>query len=233
MPLSVSLAIVMHSEYCDPCRNITQNGDTAMNLVERAKNILLQPNAEWETISKESPAMVDLYRDYIVPLAAIGPLASIIGMSLFGISMPFSGGTYRVPLMSSITHGITSYVLALVAVFVIALIIDALAPVFGGEKNQMQALKTSAYASTPSWLAGIAMLIPMLGIIGLLASLYSLYLVYLGLPVLMKAPKEKAIGYTAVVVVAAIVTMAVFSGISGLFISTPTMTLPGLTPPRS
>ena len=202
-----------------------------MNLVERAKNILLQPNAEWETISKESPAVIDLYRDYIVPLAAIGPVASIIGMSLFGISMPFSGGTYRVPLMSSITHGIASYVLALVAVFVIALIIDALAPVFGGEKNQMQALKVSAYASTPSWLAGIAMLIPMLGIIGLLASLYSLYLVYLGLPVLMKATKEKAIGYTAVVVVAAIVMMAVFSGISGLFISTPTMTLPGLIPP--
>ena len=200
-----------------------------MNMVERAKNILLNPNAEWETISQEPSQVADLYRNYIAPLAVIGPAASIVGMSVFGISMPFSGGTYRVPLMSSITSGVTSYVLALVAVFVIALIIDALAPVFGGEKNQMQALKVSAYASTPGWVAGIAMLVPMLGIIGLLAGLYGLYLTYLGLPVMMKAPKEKAIGYTAAVAVAAIVTMAVFSSISGLFISTPGMH--GFVPP--
>ena len=43
----------------------------------------------------------------------------------------------------------------------------------------------------------------MLGILGV----YSLYLLYLGLPVLMKSPKEKALGYTLVVVLAAIVLL--------------------------
>ncbi len=201
-----------------------------MNLIDRVKNILLQPKAEWGVIAAESTPTGDLYKNYIVPLAAIGPAASIIGMSMVGISMPFMG-TIRVPITSSIAHAVTSYVLTLVGVFIIALIIDALAPSFGGEKSQEQALKVAAYASTPSWLAGIVMLIPMLGIIGLLAALYGLYLLYLGLPLLMKAPQEKAVAYTAVVVVVAVVVMMVIGGISSVFMPAPNMPMPGFTPP--
>lgn len=200
-----------------------------MNLIERVKKILLQPKTEWETISAESMSVGDLYKSYIAPLAAIGPAASIIGMSLIGISLPFMG-TFRVPIGSSIAHALTSYVLTLVGVFIIALIIDALAPTFGGEKNQAQALKVATYASTPSWVAGIVMILPMLGFIALLAALYGLYLLYLGLPLLMKAPQEKAIGYTAVVVVVAIVVMMVIGAVSGVFMPTPTMPVPSFTP---
>ena len=200
-----------------------------MNLIERVKNILLQPKAEWETISAESTSTGELYQGYIMPLAAIGAVASIIGMSMVGISLPF-GGTLRLPITSALAQGVTSYILTLVGVFIIALIIDALAPMFGGEKNQAQALKVAAYASTPSWVAGIVMILPMLGIISLLAALYGLYLLYLGLPLLMKAPREKAVGYTAVVVVVAIVVMMVIGGISGMFMPTPNMPMPGFTP---
>jgi hypothetical protein len=97
----------------------------------------------------------------------------------------------------------------------LALIIDALALTFSREKKQAQALKVAAYSYTPAWLAGILGLIPMLSLLGALAALYGLYLLYLGLPVLMKAPKEKAIGYTAVVVLCAIVLGVVFGVISG------------------
>lgn len=200
-----------------------------MNLVDRVKNILLQPKAEWAAIAAESTPTGELYTSYVMPLAAIGPAASIIGMSLVGISMPFMG-TFRVPLGSAIAQAVTTYVLTLVGVFVIALIIDALAPFFGGEKNQAQALKVAAYASTPSWVAGIVLLLPMLGILSLLAALYGLYLLYLGLPLLMKAPQDKALGYTAVVVVVAIVVMAVIGGVSSVFMPTPTMPMHGFGP---
>jgi len=193
-----------------------------MSLVDRVKNILLQPKSEWEAIAGETTSVADLYKGYIAPLAAIGPVASVIGMSVVGISMPFMG-TFRVPLGGAIASAVTSYALTLVGVFIIALIIDALAPTFGGEKNQTQALKVAAYASTPSWVAGIVMILPMLGIVGLVAALYGLYLLYLGLPRLMKAPQEKAIGYTAVVVVVAIVVMMVVGGLSNLFITMPTL----------
>jgi hypothetical protein len=198
-----------------------------MDLVERAKRILLQPGQEWQVINTEATTTADLYKSYIVPLAAIGPVASIIGMSVVGVSVPFFG-TYRVPFGTAISHAVVTYVMTLVGVYVLALIINALAPTFAAEKNDMQALKVAAYASTAAWLAGVFTLIPMLSILGVLG-LYSLYLLYLGLPILMKAPQEKALAYTAVVVVAAIVVFAVISVVAGAFVTypTPTMRMPG------
>jgi hypothetical protein len=190
--------------------------ETVMNLVERVKNILLQPASEWDVISAESSSTANLYQGYIIPLAAIGPLASILGMSLFGISTPF-GGTLRIPLTNALGNGITSYVLTLVGVFVIARIIDALAPNFGGEKDSVQSLKVAAYASTPSWVAGILMLVPTLGSLVFLASLYGLYILYLGLPKLMKAPQDKSLAYTGVVVVVALVVMVVVGAVGRMF----------------
>lgn len=198
-----------------------------MDLVERTKRILLQPDQEWQVINTEAATTADLYKNYIAPLAAIGPVASIIGMSVVGVSVPFFG-TYHVPLGTSIGHAVIRYVLTLAGVYVLALIIDALAPTFAGQKNDIQALKVATYASTAAWLAGIFALIPMLSILGVLG-LYSLYLLYLGLPILMKVPQEKALAYTAVVVVAAIVVFAVISVVAGAFVTypTPTMRIPG------
>jgi hypothetical protein len=102
------------------------------------------------------------------------------------------------------------------------MIVDALAPTFGGQKNTIQALKVCAYASTAGWLAGVFGLIPMLGILGLLG-LYSLYLIYLGLPVLMKVPQDKALGYTIAVIVCAIVLFWVVALIAARFVSYPSM----------
>ena len=191
-----------------------------MSLLERVKKILLQPAEEWAVIDKESGTAVDLYKSYIIPLAAIGPIASIIGLSVIGVGLPM-GGSYRVSLMSAIAHAVTAFVLALVGTYVLALIIDALAPTFLGVKNDFQALKVAAYSSTAAWLAGIFSLIPALAFLQILA-LYSVYLLYLGLPVLMKAPQEKALPYTGVVIIAAIVIFGVIGALSSCFIPYPT-----------
>src|SRR3569832_2504681 len=109
------------------------------------------------------------------------------------------------------------YVFSLIAVFIVTLIVDALAPTFGGTKNQVQALKVVAYSYTSSWVGGIFSLVPALGIIGILFGLYSLYLLYLCLPILMKSPPDKAVGYTVVVVVCAIIdTWVIFFAVAAL-----------------
>jgi hypothetical protein len=197
-----------------------------MNLVERVKRILLSPKTEWEVIEAEPTTATDLYTRYIVPLAAIGPIAQLIGYSAFGVTVPFVG-TYRVPIGSAITQAIVAYVLTLAGTYVLALIIDALAPSFNGQRSQIQALKLTAYSLTASWVAGIFALIPGLRVLTLLG-LYSLYLLYLGLPVLMKTPREKALSYTAIVIVAAIVLSLVIGALAGLFMKVPSagMTIP-------
>jgi uncharacterized membrane protein len=200
-----------------------------MNLIDRVKGILLQPKQEWEIISGETTTTSELYKNYIIPLAAIGPVASFIGMSIVGISMPLIG-TYRVPITTAIASTVVHYVLGLIGVYILALIIDSLAPTFAGEKNMNQALKLSAYSYTAGWLAGIFVIIPALGILSIVG-LYSIYLLYTGIPVLMKAPQEKSLGYTVAVFIAAIVVFVVISWIPRAFISHPTLSgyAPGIT----
>jgi hypothetical protein len=190
-----------------------------MALVDRVKNILLTPRTEWEVIDAEPTTVADLYKGYILPLAAIGPVAQAIGFSVFGMPVPFLG-TYRTPVATAVIQAVVTYVLTLVAVFVLALIIDALAPTFNGTPNRIQALKVAAYSYTASWVAGIFMLIPALSLLSILG-LYSLYLLYLGLPILMKAPKEKALGYTAVVVIAGIVLFMLIGFAAAAFMRVP------------
>jgi hypothetical protein len=190
-----------------------------MALVDRVKNILLTPRTEWEVIDAEPTTVADLYKGYIIPLAAIGPVAQAIGSSAFGYTLPFVG-SYRTPVGAAITGAIVSYVLTLVGVYVLALIIDALAPTFNGTRNQIQALKVAAYSYTASWVVGIFALIPGLRFLMILG-VYSLYLLYLGLPVLTKSPKEKALGYTVVVIIAGIVLFMAIGLVAGMFVAGP------------
>ena len=172
-----------------------------MNLVDRVKNILLQPKSEWAVIAPEPTDPKTLYTTYICILALIPAVASFIGTALI---VSFFAGS--IGLGFALVAAIAQYVLGLVMVFVVAFIADALATSFDGQKSLNQALKLTAYAMTAAWVAGIFTIIPILGwLLSLLGSLYSLYLFYLGAPVLMKVPEPKAVGYTIVVVLVAIV----------------------------
>jgi len=188
-----------------------------MDLVTRAKNITVTPATEWPVIDGESATTGELLTGYALPLAAIGAVAAFIGSSLVGTTLPFVG-TYRAPFVSSLVAAVFGLGMALVMCFLLSLIIDALAPTFNGQKNQIQALKLAVYSFTPAWLAGVLRIVPLLGIFILFAALYSIYVLYLGIPRLMKSPQDKALPYTAVVVVCAIVMGFIVAAISGIFI---------------
>ncbi|HEY2925717.1 Yip1 family protein [Piscinibacter sp.] len=185
-----------------------------MNLIQRVQNILLKPKETWPVIAQESADTASIYTGYVLILAAIPAIAGFIGLSLIGAGA--FGYSVRVPLTMGLTHMLVSYVLSLVAVFVLALITDALAPTFNGTKSQISALKLVAYGSTAGFVGGIFSLVPGLAILGLIASLYSIYLIYTGLPVLMKCPPDKAGAYTAVVIVCGVVAMVVLALVSSI-----------------
>ena len=173
-----------------------------MNVVERAKAIILTPKTEWPVIANDPGDPGYLFTNYVAILAAIPAVASFIGTSLIGV------GSYRVPVVTGLFNAIVTYVLSFVIVYVLAFIIDALAPTFGGQKSFANALKLAVYSYTPAWLAGIFFLIPVLSFLAIL-SLYGLYLVWTGIPTLMKAPQERSTAYTAAIVVSAIVITVV------------------------
>ncbi|MGO8754308.1 MAG: Yip1 family protein [Gallionellaceae bacterium] len=187
-----------------------------MNIVERAKNICLSPKTEWPVIAGETAATGSLITGYVLPLATIGAVAGFIGGSIIGHSIPFVGGTFRTPMIAGVGLALFQVVMSVVTVFILSFIINALAPSFGGEKNNAQAFKVAVYSYTPGWLAAIFHMIPGLGILAILG-LYGLYVLYLGLPRLMKSPEDKALGYTVVVVICAIVLSLVIAAVGGIF----------------
>jgi hypothetical protein len=199
--------------------NETGPRHTAMNnIVERAKKLILEPKKEWEVIEDEPHTVKDLFTNYAMILAAIPAIAGFIGFSIIGLGGILS--QYRIPIPSGIAHMVLGYLFSLGSVYVIALIIDALAPTFGGEKNFIQSLKLAVYSATPMWLAGIFSILPALMILNLLG-LYGLYLLYLGLPVLKQTTEDKTIPYFAVVLITAIVVNVVIRGVTALTIPGP------------
>ena len=187
-----------------------------MNLIERAKSILLQPKETWVTIASESTDAATLFTRYAMILAAIPAVCGFIGMSLIGFGG--FGMTIRVPIVSGLVNMVLSYAMSLAGIYVLGLIIDALAPTFGGQKNPIQALKVAVYASTAALLGGVFSLLPALSVLMLVAALYSIYLLYTGLPVLMKNLPEKSVVYTVVVIVAAIVVGVIIAVVTSLFV---------------
>jgi Yip1 domain len=180
-----------------------------MSIVDRVKNIILTPKSEWPVIAAEPATMGGLLGGYVAPLAAIGVIAAFIGHTMIGIM-----GLVRLPMIAGVGIALYSYIMVFVSVLIVAAIVNALAPTFGGQKDFTQALKLTVYAHTPGWIAGVLSLIPLLGILVFLGMLYGLYLLYLGLPHLMKNPEEKSIGYAAVVVISVIVITVVLGVIA-------------------
>lgn len=72
-------------------------------------------------------------------------------------------------------------------------------------------------------MAGIFHLLPVVGsLFALAAAIYSLYTFYLGAPILKRCSQEKAVAYTIVVVLCAIVLGSVLSyGLFSVFIGGP------------
>jgi len=191
-------------------------GVSSPKLVDRAKAILMKPKTEWAVIEAEQADIQSIFRSYVVPLAAIGPVATAIGSALIG-TPTIAGVAGRVSIATAVVGAIVAFALALLGTYVVAQVIDNLAPRYGGTRNLTQAFKVSAYSSTAQWLAGIFAVIPALSLLSILG-LYSLYLLYLGLPVVMKVPQEKAMSYTVAVVVVALIVLIVIAALTGIIV---------------
>ncbi len=193
-------------------------------LIQRVKNILMTPKTEWPVIDSEPATIGGIYKNYVMILAAIGPLCLLIGLLAFGMPL------IVFPVSYLIAQAIVSYLMSLASCYILALVIDALAPSFGGTRDKVKAFKVAAYSSTAAWVAGIFLLLPFLAILALVGAIYSLYLLYLGLPVLMKTPADKSVVYTVAIVVAAIVIYIVIGAVTSQLLAAimpaPAMTLP-------
>jgi hypothetical protein len=184
-------------------------------IIQRARAVLVTPRTEWPVIAAEPTTVQDLYREYIMIVAAIAPVAQFLKVCILGYAW-HGFRVYRLGMGAGLTAAIVQYVASLAAVYLLAIIVEALAANFGGQPNRLQALKLVGYSYTASWIAGAALILPGLaGLIGLAGAIYSIYLLYLGLPGTMKVVPERAVGYTAVIVIGGLVLGWIIAVITG------------------
>jgi len=196
-------------------------GAAASGLIERAKNILLTPQAEWQKIAAEPADVNKIYTGYVLPLAAFAAVCGFIGMAFIGVL------GWRVGLVPGLIGAVIQTVMGLVSVFVLAFITNALAPSFGSRQDMGQAHKLAAYGSTAFFVAGVFAIFPPLGILAL-AGLYSFALIYIGLPRLMGTPEDKRLVYLIVIIVVAIVVGFVLN----MVVAQVMLMVPGYTAPN-
>jgi hypothetical protein len=178
-----------------------------MALVARAKSILFSPKRTWRIIDAEFTKPGVIWGRYIIPLAAIGPIATAISWMVFGKPVPLTTLSNPVSLTAAVTRGVAEWVLALIAVAVLVQVLAAMAPGFGGQKNDVQALKGVAYSHTAMWIGGVFALVPALWPVKWLFYLYTFVLVFGGIGIVMKVPASQQATFGAV---AALVAFIVF-----------------------
>lgn len=185
------------------------------DMTTRIVNILKTPQTEWPVIAAEPTDVGSLFKGYVMPLAAIGPVCSFLGGALIGT--PFIG---RTPIFAGVVGLVLGYALGLVGVFIATLVVEWLGPKFKSTGSRVDALKMVAYASTPVWVAGVLNLLPLLWLLSLLAMIYAVYLFYLGLPPVMKTPSDQVVPFMVVAALVIIVINVILAMILGAIMAT-------------
>jgi len=183
-----------------------------MNLVDRARNIILSPKEEWPVVAAELPDTNQILTGYVLPLAVLPAAAAVIGWGFVG--GPFIGRH----LGYGVATGVVQLVAAVAGVYISALVIDLLAPNFASRKSLGRAMQLVAYSMTPAWVGGVLNILPMIGWLGALFGLYGLYLLYLGLPHLMKTPHDKVGIYLIVSIVVVLLVYIVLTAVLTTFV---------------
>jgi hypothetical protein len=139
-----------------------------------------------------------------------------LGQQLGSIAFPrmIDGAAVAPSLARALYTVIIGTALMTGGVWVLAQVIDYCAKTFEGKPDPAQAMKLAAYSGTGLWvIAGLFGLAPPLSLLAALG-IVSIFTLYRGLPVLMRAPADKALPYAASVIAVAAVMAVVLMALS-------------------
>ena len=181
-------------------------------ILSRCYGLLKSPDAEWEQIRAEETNIPKILIGYVAPLAVIPPLCGVLGSLLFGNS--YGGQVVRPDFDTALIGAVLSFAVSIALIFLLGILINAVAENFDADRNEIQAQKVAAYSMTPAFLSGIFSLWPPIWWLSILAIAASAFLLYRGLPILMKAPEDRALGYASMVGVAGLVAFIILFSVS-------------------
>ncbi|HMR91524.1 MAG TPA: Yip1 family protein [Chitinophagaceae bacterium] len=179
-----------------------------INVIDRAKNILITPRQEWLKVEQETTSVSTILTSYVLPLLSIGAVATFIGQGLIGKSVGALGGS-TASIKAGLIGTVLYVVMSIITVFIVAAIIDVLSQTFQSEKNWRKSFQLSAYSLTAAYVGAIFLLFPALSILVILCMLYAIYPLYTGIPIMKKTTEDKQVAYLAVIILITVVAMII------------------------
>lgn len=185
-----------------------------MTLLKYAMTIFVAPITTWRAIATEKTTPLRLYLTLIIPLSAIRPLAENIQIavrnsmemrSVFSLRSWSWAGEFQWPPSLTVRFEMMNYLFDLLAIGMLAVIADMLAPFFLGQRNRTQAFKVIVFSFVPTLIGALFIAIPVASLdlsMRTLAGVYLICLLPTGLSVLMKSPYPRAFFYAGVMVIA-------------------------------
>lgn len=177
------------------------------HILSRAYGLFHNPKTEWEQIRAEETTIPNILLGYVAPLALIPPVCGLLGDYIFGRHI--GEAVFRPEIGDAVVSVVVTWVVSVALVFLLGLLIDSLAETFDAQRDDLGAQKVAAYSLTPAFLSGVFSLWPPLWWVSLFALAAMVFLMVRGLPAIMKAPAERALGYAASVTIAAAVAFIV------------------------
>ncbi len=163
----------------------------------RIKGMLLSPSLEFEAIAARPSSINELVLRYLIPLALLTPLATMVGMNQFDLAWDSNHG-YRVAKVKIFNVGVANFAFEIVTVMLIGFIFFLLMTANRPRRNFVQAMNVAVYGSIPLMLSGILLFIPMNVVISMAAMIHSFILFWIGVQKVMQVDEQNASVFVAV-----------------------------------
>ncbi|MGD9816970.1 MAG: Yip1 family protein [Hyphomonadaceae bacterium] len=168
-------------------------------ILSRAYGLLREPQKEWRQIKAEDTTVPNILIGYVAPLAAIPPVCDLIGSTIFNRLLQGDPG-------DALIRAVITWIMSIAFVYFLGVLVNVVADQFDGDRDDLSAQKIAAYSLTPAFLSGVFGLWPPLWWLSLFLLAAMVYIMYRGLPILMKAPDDRALAYASAVTIASAVS---------------------------
>jgi hypothetical protein len=177
-------------------------------LIDRARLMPFGPASAWPQLVDDATTRPAILVRYVLPLAAIGPVARCMHLMLFQDAPPWR----------ALTEALAFFACDVAGVFLIAWVAAACAPLFGGIRDTRRAFRWAAYGLTVHMLGGAFFIVTFGYVFAFLATLVSLYVLDRGLQPALRVAANKAAGLMAIVSIAALFALWILPSALGLAI---------------
>lgn len=152
--------------------------------LSRIRGLLFSPGAEFDRIAAAPTTVVVLVRRFLVPLALLTPIATIVGMNSFDVAWDVEHG-YRIPKERIFNTGVANFAFEIITVMMAGLIFYFMTRVDHHDRSFVRAMNVAVYGAVPLLISGALLFVPMNVTVCMLAMVHTFVLYWIGVQKVM------------------------------------------------